>query len=277
MPFLGGTEALARYRAAMTFLAVNDTPLSRRLSQEGRLKVDRFETSGPLTEGAVEDLTATHTPMLLHNGVWNWSLGNPGVLAETDVLRQTQARLALTSAPWLSVHLGFSAAHVTFTDGMHPASAPLPRTALLATMVQNLRALQAALSVPVLIENLDYNPTGAYEHVCEPTFIAEVLTATGVGLLLDLAHAQVSASRLGYDVQAYLAGLPLERVKQLHVSGPRPSGDTLADAHEPLREADYDLLTNLLSMTTPWAVTLEYGKDERALLDQLDRLRQLLA
>ncbi len=159
---------------------------------------------------------------------------------------------------------------------MQPASAPLTRAALLATMAQNLRALQAAVGVPVLIENLDYNPTGAYEHVCEPEFIAEVLAATEVGLLLDLAHAQVSASRLGYEMWTYLAELPLERVRQLHVSGPRPIGDTLADAHEPLRNEDYALLADLLSETTPWAVTLEYGKDEQALLDQLDRLRRLL-
>lgn len=261
----------------MPLFAVNDTPLSRRLLQEVHLEVDRFETSGPLTERAVEVLAGTGTPLLLHNGVWNWSLGNPNALSEPDVLRQTRARLTLTGAPWLSLHLGFSAAHVTFADGMHPASPTLTRAALLATVVQNLRALKQVLSVPALIENLDYTPTGAYEHVCEPAFIAEVLTATDVGLLLDLAHAQVSASRLDCGIQDYLAELPLERVKQLHVSGPRPVGKTLTDAHEPLRAEDYELLAELLSQTTPWAVTLEYGKDEQALRDQLGKLRRLLA
>jgi len=27
--------------------------------------------------------------MLLHNGVWNWSLGDPEALSEPDVLHQT--------------------------------------------------------------------------------------------------------------------------------------------------------------------------------------------
>jgi uncharacterized protein (UPF0276 family) len=276
-------------QGSVPLLVVNDTPLSRRLLQEGRLEADRFETSGPLTEGAVDALAGTGMPLLLHNGVWNWSLGNPDALAEADVLRQTRERLALTSAPWLSVHLGFSAARVAFNEGagfgpapggdaggMHPASAPLTRDALLKTMTENVRALGDAVGVPLLVENLDYNPTGAYEHVCEPGFVAEVLAATEADLLLDLAHAQVSASRLGYTVQDYFAELPLERVRQLHVSAPRPDGNTLVDAHEPLREADYDLLEELLGETRPWALTLEYGKEERALLDQLDRLRRLL-
>ncbi len=265
----------------MPLLAVSDTPLSRKLLQEGRLEVDRFETSGPLTESAVR--AAVPLPFLLHNGVWNWSLGHPQALAEPAILDQTLERLALTAAPWLSVHLGFSAAHVSFeksfvptkVSGMQPVSEPLSRERTLSAVIQNIRALREAIGVPLLIENLDYNPTGAYEHVCEPAFITEVLAAGDVYWLLDLAHAQVSASRLGYGIDSYLGELPLERVRQLHISGPRPARDTLFDAHEPLREEDYRLLEDVLSKTEPWALTLEYGKDEDALLAQVARLRQL--
>ncbi len=273
----------------MPQLAVSDTPLSRRLVQEDRLEVDRFETSGPLTEGAVAALDATQVPLLLHNGVWDWSLGNPGALLESDVLRQTHQRLTLTGAPWLSVHLGYSAVRVEFKKGigfcpapdtakddMHPGSVQPASEDLFTVISQNVRTLKEAVNVPLLIENLDYTPTGAYEHVCETEFITEVLAATEVELLLDLAHAQVSASRLGYGIQAYLAKLPLERVKQLHISAPRSDGNALVDAHEPLREEDYELLEDVLGRTEPWAVTLEYGKDEGALLEQIARLQQLL-
>lgn len=276
----------------MPLLAISDTPLSRKLLLEGRLEVDRFETSGPLTESAVQTLSVAQTPFLLHNGVWNWSLGDPNALADPEVLRQTRERLVLTDAPWLSVHLGFSATHVAFeksfvlakvpeakvkVPGMQPVSEPLSQERTLNAVVQNIRALHEAIGVPLLIENLDYNPTGAYDHVCEPAFIAEVLDATDAGLLLDLAHAQVSASRSGYELETYLAALPLERVRQLHVSGPRSDGETLFDAHEPLREVDYALLADILAKTEPWALTLEYGKDEDALLAQVARLRHLLS
>lgn len=267
----------------MPDLAVSDTPLSRKLVLEGRLPIDRFETSGPLTEGAVEALAATGVPLLLHNGVWNWSLGDPAAFADPDVLEQTRRRLALTGAPWLSVHVGYSAAKVEFAEGAGfrpedtgPARAHLARDDLLAVVSENVRLLREVINVPLLVENLDYTPTGAYEHVCEPSFIRELLAATGVELLLDLAHAQVSASRLGYSIQAFLSELPLERVRQLHVSAPRPEGNVLVDAHLPLREADYTLLAEVLARTEPWAVTLEYGKDEDALLEQAARLTGLL-
>ena len=271
----------------MTLLAVNDTPVSRKLLKEGRLEVDRFETSGPLTEAAVAICAHAKMPLLLHNGAWNWSLGDPDVLTKTDVLEQTRRRLELTGAPWLSTHLGYSAAQVEFKEGvgfrpediergMHPASARLTREALLEATVQNLHTLQKAITVPLLVENLDFNPTGAYDHVCEPGFITEVFAVTKVDLLLDLAHAQVSASHLGYRIKDYLAELPLERVKQLHVSAPRLAGNILVDVHERLGEADYDLLAYTLGKTEPWAVTLEYGKDEDALQKQLVRLQELL-
>ncbi len=40
--------------------------------------------------------------------------------------------------------------------------------------------------------------------------------------LLDLAHAQIAAHNRREDVRAYLSGLPLERVREVHVCGPAP-------------------------------------------------------
>jgi uncharacterized protein len=144
-------------------------------------------------------------------------------------------------------------------------------------MCANLSALRDALDLPLIVENLDYNPGGAYEHICEPAFIAAVLAHTGVGLLLDLAHAQVSAAYLGMSIQAYLALLPLERVAQLHLSSPRWKNGVLRDAHEPLLELDYTLLREVLEVARPRAVTLEYHRDEAALKEQIGRLREILA
>jgi uncharacterized protein (UPF0276 family) len=104
-----------------------------------------------------------------------------------------------------------------------------------------------------------------------------VLGATDTYFLLDLAHAQVSASRLGFAPSDYVAQLPLERVQQLHVSGPRPVDGTLTDVHETLRSADYSLLESVLERTDPWAVTLEYRRDAHTLATQLDRFRAMLS
>jgi uncharacterized protein (UPF0276 family) len=256
-------------------LAVSDTPLSRSLLAAGELDVDALETTGPKTEGACAELPGV--PLLLHNAVWDWSLGHPRALEQGDVMATTHARLARTGAPWLSVHVGFSAATVAYDDEMRPTSPRLGRDELRTAMIANVRELARRISVPLLLENLDLQPTGAYDHVCDPAFLRELLEATDTGLLLDLAHAQVSAARLGLGVDAYLADLPLQRVRQLHVSGPRWRNGVLHDAHETLRERDLALLREVLVATRPWALTLEYGRDADALRQQLATLRPLVA
>jgi uncharacterized protein (UPF0276 family) len=139
-----------------------------------------------------------------------------------------------------------------------------------------VRGLAAAIPVPLFLENLDYNQGGAYEHVCQPEFVAAVVEESDVDLLLDLAHARVSASGLGLSTTDYLMWLPMERVRQIHVSGPRVRDGVLVDAHEPLQEEDYCLLQNLLDVTTPRALTLEYDRNEDAMKEQVGQLRDIL-
>lgn len=253
-------------------LAVNDTPLARAALRDGRLDVDAVETSGPKVNGFRAAFPAT--PALLHVPVWDWSLAHPHAPAQRNAAARIDAALDATGAPWLSLHVGFAAATVAFDDGMKPTSPVLSRDATLAAMTATVRQVAARVGVPVLLENLDLQPGGAYEHVCDPGFLRELLQATDTLLLLDLAHAQVSASRMGLPIGSYLDALPLERVRQVHLSGPRERGGVLWDAHETLRDVDLRLLQEVLARTEPWAVTLEYGRDAGALEAQLALLRQ---
>jgi uncharacterized protein (UPF0276 family) len=78
------------------------------------------------------------------------------------------------------------------------------------------------------------------------------------------------------DVHSYLADLRLERVVQIHVSGPRMRDGRLVDAHEPLEETGYALLDRVLARTQPQVVTPEYIREREALLRQLVRLRGMI-
>lgn len=258
----------------MIALAAADRPLVRDLLANGEFALDYLETTAPLIASAIEKFR--QQPRLLHNAVWNWSLADPDALERHDLIPSTLRALELTRAPWLSIHLGFGATEVKFEGQAVAASPPLGRDELFDNVCRNTRALADAIPVPLILENLDYNPTGAYEHVCEPDFITAVLKASGVDLLLDLAHARVSADRFGVEIGAYLDDLPLDRVRQLHVSGPRRHDDILRDEHQPLLEEDYDLLEEVLHRTEPWALTLEYDRDATALEEQLGRLRGML-
>jgi uncharacterized protein (UPF0276 family) len=95
-------------------------------------------------------------------------------------------------------------------------------------------------------------------------------------LLLDLGHARVAAMHHGLQPEAYLELLPLERTRQIHVSGPRLRGVCLYDAHEPLAEPDYALLEWTLARAHPDVVTLEYFRDREALREQIVRLQKIL-
>jgi uncharacterized protein (UPF0276 family) len=137
--------------------------------------------------------------------------------------------------------------------------------------------LRDLIPVPLLLENLDYCPSGAYEHVCTPNFIRAVLETTDTWMLLDVAHAQVSAHALGIPLADYLAQLPLDRVKQFHLNRPSWVDGQLADTHQALLDEDYLLVEALLTQTRPWAITLEYNQDAQELQHQLERLAALTA
>ncbi len=160
--------------------------------------------------------------------------------------------------------------------------------AMLARLVAAVRRAQAKVSVPVLIENIPYHVVrGALRVVAQPEAVWQVMEETGADLLLDTSHLRCTAHNLGVDVYAYARALPLDRVREIHLSGPRLHGDILIDRHHALEAEDYALLEWLLARTRPAIVTLEYGgtgeqfetperNDPQALEVQLQEIRRLL-
>jgi uncharacterized protein (UPF0276 family) len=156
-------------------------------------------------------------------------------------------------------------------------------------MVAVTRVFAERLALPLLVENVPY--LGEWDTLLrpptDPEVIREVCERAGAGLLLDLAHARIAAYHRGEDVRAYVGGMPLERVREIHVSGPGASPEKgLDDLHQELRREDYELLAWALERTRPRVVALEYGgtgplfewrSDPAALERQLTRLRELRA
>ena len=136
--------------------------------------------------------------------------------------------------------------------------------------------LARSIQVPVILENIEPLPFDGYDFEVQTKRIKKVIEETDCGFLLDIAHARVSAARLGIEIHEYLNDLPLNRVVQVHLSGPRLRGGRLVDAHEPLQDADYALLDFVLEQTRPQVVTLEYIREQEALREQLFRLRGIL-
>lgn len=128
-------------------------------------------------------------------------------------------------------------------------------------VLENLHLFKRKLGVPLLLENVPYNPAKQrLRTVFDPVFIRQILREAAVDFLLDLAHARCAAHYLGVDVHDYLEALPLDKVREIHASGPHllPDG-VLDDSHYPMQEVDYRLLEWTLRRCSPQIVTLEYG------------------
>ncbi|WP_353544499.1 multinuclear nonheme iron-dependent oxidase, partial [Deinococcus xinjiangensis] len=84
----------------------------------------------------------------------------------------------------------------------------------------------------------------------DPDFIREALVESGSAFLLDLAHARVAAHHRQEDINEYLSDLPLELVKEIHISGPRMEEAGLMDRHLTLQDDDWNLLRWTLERTS---------------------------
>ena len=269
------------------------------LLEEGADHLVDYQKVGPFMGREAVAALGARFPLLLH---LDDTLSGHEPLPEATIER-LQGWVRLTGTPWTSQHIAYGVADADLESAPRPwpPSAGLSRETALANIVRNARALAEALPVPLLLENIPLYPNVAHRHVCEPELVTEVLAQTGCGLLLDLAHARVTASVLGVDVHAYLEALPLERVVELHLSGPRSVGslpperrqrvwenartvadewtfsdDCLLDVHDTLQEEDYALLAWVLARCQPQALSLEYYRDPGALREQLERLGKML-
>lgn len=121
------------------------------------------------------------------------------------------------------------------------------------------------INVDLLIENVPYskyyevNNPKIIKHSVSPQLLSELCIENEIGLILDIAHAKVTASGLGIQLRDYIKALPLEKVREIHVVGTRKTEVGLRDNHLEMDEEDYRTLEFVLSMTNPEIVTLEYG------------------
>jgi len=99
----------------------------------------------------------------------------------------------------------------------------------------------------LLIENLDYHPTGAYEHICEPSFISKMAAHTGCLILLDVAHIIISSHYLGVKPIDFVRAVGVDNVFEVHVNSPLYRDGEWYDINKPFyRSASAERLIRLI-------------------------------
>jgi hypothetical protein len=110
---------------------------------------------------------------------------------------------------------------------------PLPYTEeCLALVVAKVGQVQDRLRRQILLENPSSYVTFAASALGEAEFLSEVARRADCGILLDVNNVFVSSENHGWDPDAYLAAIPVDRVAQLHLAGHSHQGRWRVDTHD---------------------------------------------
>lgn len=168
-------------------------------------------------------LAERHT-VLLHGLSLNLGGFAPLDTGLLDEIRQFKKRI---NSPYYSEHLSYCA-----DDGHLYELLPIPFTEEAVHHVAGrIRQVQDFLGERIAVENASYYCVTGQE-LSELAFIQAVVEEADCDLLLDVNNIYVNAVNHGYDPVAFLAGLPGERARYLHVAGHhQASPSLLVDTH----------------------------------------------
>jgi hypothetical protein len=154
------------------------------------------------------------------------------------------------------------------------------RDEMLDYSMENTQWIRNILGSKVLIglENNNYYPTPAYDIITDGDFIAKVIEKNNLFLLLDIAHAMVTAHNKKISYDQYIATLPLDKMIQLHICQPELPAEGIArDAHN---EPNDDMFKEVIRLLNKYQsikyLTIEYYKDKDTLITSINKLRQLV-
>lgn len=236
----------------------------------GRVPVDFVEviSENYMVDGGkplrvLEQIRAKH-PVILH-GV-SMSIGSAQGL-DLDYLARLRALAGRIEPLWISDHLCWTR---TSAHNSHDLL-PLPLTCeALDVVCRNIDLAQETLGRAMLFENPSSYLTFAEDEMTEWEFLAEMTRRTGCYLLLDVNNVFVSAHNHGFAARDYILGLPLDRVRQIHLAGHQP-GEIIVDTHDrEVAEGVWQLLAEAFHRTGDVAVMIERD-------DKIPPLGELLA
>jgi uncharacterized protein (UPF0276 family) len=160
---------------------------------------------------------------------------------------------------WLSDHLCWS------SFGGHTGHDlwPLPFTEeALSHVVERVARVQERLRRRILLENVSSYLQFASSALTEWEFLAELCRRADCGVLLDVNNVFVSAYNHGFSPQAFLDGIPVDRVGQIHLAGHSDEGTHLLDTHDhPVCDGVWDLYRAAVTRFGPIPTLIERDDD----------------
>jgi uncharacterized protein (UPF0276 family) len=242
---------------------------------------DLFVQASPRHRQALAAM-ARHVPVHIHSV----ALGLAGAEEVSTERLDSVARLINLIEPedW-SEHLAFTRAGGIEVG--HLAAPPRTEASVIGA-ARNLKKARDIVGSMPLMENIATLIEPPCSTLSEQKWIADIVSASGCGLLLDLHNLHANATNFAFDPLQFLADIPLTRVGCIHIAGGEwtigPDGDKryLLDVHShEVAEPVYDLVREVAArVPQPLTVILECDTDipaVPALLEELARARAALA
>jgi uncharacterized protein (UPF0276 family) len=227
---------------------------------------ENFMVAGGQPRHLLRQIRARH-PVALH-GV-SMSIGSADGL-DRGYLRRLRVLVDEIDPLFVSDHLSWSRIGRFNSHDL----LPLPYTAeALDIVCANIDLAQEMLGRRMLFENPSSYLAFDDGAMSEWEFLAAMCRRTGCELLLDVNNVYVSARNHGVDAHAFLAGIPAERVRQIHLAGHSAGADLLIDSHDaPVCEAVWALYARAVAMLGPVATMIERDAEMPPLAQLLDEL-----
>jgi uncharacterized protein (UPF0276 family) len=193
-------------------LAINFSPQAAQLHADRRIRVDRFKC--PDWPDMIEEARAL-APVYVHFPL------DAGTTSGRPVdLDAVEAMAHDTDTPLVNYHF------VSYARDFPGEAFDTADRNVTATIIDRA-ASDLAVAIDrfgagrIVLENIPYfAAAGSYMRASvEPAVLRRVIDDAGCGFLLDLAHARIAAHYLGVDPRAYVESLPLDRLRELHVTG----------------------------------------------------------
>jgi uncharacterized protein len=163
-----------------------------------------------------------------------------------------------------SEHLAWSSHGEVFLNDL----LPLPYTdETLSLVADHIDEVQEALGHQMLLENPATYLLFEESTIAETDFLRALAGRTGCGLLLDVNNVFVAATNHNLDAHDYLAGFPIEHVREIHLSGHSETVDDfgaplLIDSHDtPVKDPVWALYESLIARTGAIATLIEWDND----------------
>lgn len=208
--------------------------------------------------------------VLIPHGI-NLSLGSAEGL-DKNYVKKLAKLINELNPPWWSEHICFTQAGGIDIGHL----APLPYTwEAIDVIVKNIKEVKQLFNPPLILENITYMLQIPGAEMTEAEFISEILEQTDCGMLLDITNLYINSINHKFNVDEFLAQIPLDRVVQLHFVGGHWQHGMLIDSHAyPTHKEVWQLMEKVASLTKLKGAILERDENFPNFSDLVKELEQ---